>query len=419
MEIPIRSFKGIYSVLTNEILIVQYDDLDKKVWIPSFLTNFIYHKYNNCSINTKVKVARNICAFIDYVNNQVVLGEDKTFERLKDSGLYGINYISNKRGSSNSYDIVKQKEKYLFKFYRFLYSRGITSEAAKINMKIVSSSEPNSGGHYVEMSPFEDNSEITIEYPSKRKIPSRILKDMEVDVWNRFLEFAEEHYPNIALGVALQFMGGLRLGEVVNLVISAVTLCREQRYMKVDIMDRQDELFGDRDIKMTKSQNKKIRFDQTVFNFNSELFEMYERHLKRLANNPKITNRNALLVNSFGEPMTGESYSRYFTNLKNDFIEYISSEGYITVADDLIKHDWNTHIGRHVFTNYLIKIGAVNDATSAPVARYLMVLRGDSSEKSSLTYIDVKAVIDVVIDKLDLISRVASSVNGIGRIMND
>ncbi|MET7040309.1 hypothetical protein WBZ18_06335 [Clostridium botulinum] len=48
-----------------------------------------------------------------------------------------------------------------------------------------------------------------------------------------------------------------------------------------------------------------------------------------------------------------------------------------------------------------------------------MVLRGDSSEKSSLTYIDVKAVIDVVIDKLDLISRVASSVNGIGRIMND
>lgn len=162
---------------------------------------------------------------------------------------------------------------------------------------------------------------------------------MEVDVWNRFLEFAEEHYSNIALGVALQFMGGLRLGEVVNLVISAVTLCREQRYMKVDIMDRQDELFGDRDIKMTKSQNKKIRFDQTVFNFNSELFEMYERHLKRLANNPKITNRNALLVNSFGEPMTGESYSRYFTNLKNDFIEYISSEGYITVADDLIKHD--------------------------------------------------------------------------------
>ncbi len=134
----------------------------------------------------KGEVARNICAFIDYVNNQVVLGEDKTFERLKDSGLYGINYISNKRGSSNSYDIVKQKEKYLFKFYRFLYSRGITSEAAKINMKIVSSSEPNSGGHYVEMSPFEDNSEITIEYPSKRKIPSRILKDMEVDVWNRF-----------------------------------------------------------------------------------------------------------------------------------------------------------------------------------------------------------------------------------------
>ncbi|WP_459610792.1 hypothetical protein [Clostridium botulinum] len=112
IEIPIRSFKGIYSVRTNEILIVQYDDLDKEVWIPSSLTNFIYHKYNNCSINTKVKVARNICAFINHVNNQVVLGEDKTFERLKDSGLYGINYISNKRGSGNSYDTVKQKEKY-------------------------------------------------------------------------------------------------------------------------------------------------------------------------------------------------------------------------------------------------------------------------------------------------------------------
>ncbi|MBP1862822.1 hypothetical protein BD780_004185 [Clostridium tetanomorphum] len=114
---------------------------------------------------------------------------------------------------------------------------------------------------------------------------------------------------------------------------------------------------------MIKSQNKKIRFDQPGFDLNGELFEMYERYLKRLANNPKITNRNAPLVNFFGKPMTGESYSRYFTNLKNYFIKYINSEGYITVANDLIEHDWNTHIGRHVFTNYLIKIGAVNDAT--------------------------------------------------------
>ena len=45
---------------------------------------------------------------------------------------------------------------------------------------------------------------------------------MDEDVWNLFLDYAFKYHKNIALGVAFQMMGGLRLGEVVNLTHDAV-----------------------------------------------------------------------------------------------------------------------------------------------------------------------------------------------------
>lgn len=413
---PFVSLEGTYPKDSAEVIIVQYDDSNKNVWIPSSLTNFIYHKYNNKSLNTKMKVARTVCSFINYLYAQVIIGEDSQFEVLKERGLFGlnhghlasyINYISRDE-KRISYETVKDKENYLIKFYSFLNNRDITDKSAKINKKLIKSNDSNKRGQYVEISPFDESDDYTIKYPSKNKSASKVLKDMEEDVWNRFLEFAEEHYPNIALGVAFQCMGGLRMGEVVNLSIDSIETCKSQQHIKVEIDDRQAEFFRDRNVNELKSQTKKNRFNQPVFDFNGNLFDLLDKHMKNLANNPKVKNTSALFVNSQGNPMTGESYYRYFMNLKNDFLEFLENEGFAQLSNKLSKYKWGTHIGRHIFTNHLIKIGAVSDANGDPVAKYLMALRGDASERSSSVYIDTKAVIEVVIGKIDLMSRTAN-----------
>lgn len=364
-----------------------------------------------------MKVARTICGFINYLYEQVEIGDSANFNILKEEGLYGlnhghlasyINYISNKTNKKISYETVKDKENYLIKFYSFLYNRGITDKKAKINKKLVKSSDSYKRGHYVEISPFDETDEYTIKYPHKSKEASKILKDMDEDVWNRFLEFAEDKYPNIALGVAFQCMGGLRMGEVINLSVDSLEVCKSQLHIKVEIEDREAEFFRDRGVNELKSQVKKNRFNQPVFDFNGNLFNLLDKHLKNLANNTKVKNTSALFVNDDGNPMTGESYYYYFTKLKNDFLEYLEDEGFASLSKKLRKYKWSSHIGRHIFTNYLIKIGAVSDATGDPVAKYLMVLRGDSNEQSSSVYIDMKTVIEVIISKIRLMSKTAS-----------
>ena len=67
---------------------------------------------------------------------------------------------------------------------------------------------------------------------------------MDEDVWNLFLDYAFKYHKNIALGVAFQMMGGLRLGEVVNLTHDAVEVFEDENYMSLSIDDRQKQLFS-------------------------------------------------------------------------------------------------------------------------------------------------------------------------------
>lgn len=407
----------------KEILIVQCDDKNKEVWIPSSLTEYLqhYHSTNSHSSNTKIKSARAICEFINYLSKQVNLSEDPCFDVLKDSGVYAlnhfhlakfINHISNKSERENSYETVKDKEEILIRFYSFLYRRGITNDDAKILRKLApirgKGKHSNERGHYVLISPFEDSDDFNITYPDKNRTPSKILKDMNQDVWEQLIEYAEYYYPNIALGIAFQCMGGLRMGEVVNLTRDSVKLFKDKKHMRLHIQDMQYELFRNRDIDEKKSQVKHPRINQPVFDFNGRLFEIWNNHIEMLNNNLKIKDRTALFIDNEGQAMSGDSYEKYFYKLKNDFLDLLGTEVHQSLEKDLREHKWGTHIGRHIFTNHLIKIGAVNTSEGKPNPEYLRILRGDDSIYSSADYIDEKAVIETVIDKLDLISNIAS-----------
>ncbi|HAT4113032.1 site-specific integrase [Clostridium perfringens] len=394
----------------REVIIIKYDK-DKDVWIPSPLSHFIYHRHtaNNHSNNTKIQTATSICDFINYLIKSVELDEDESFRCLKDSGLSALNifhlakylnHISNKSNRSLSYETVKKKELNLIQFYSYLYDREITSgKDAEIPKKV------DSYGNLVPASPFKYRGDITIKYPTKDGT-SKVLKDMKEDVWNRFLQYAYEHYPNIALGVAMQAMGGLRMGEVVNLRMDSINEMREKNYITVDIEDRQNDLFN-RNINTRKMQVKKPRFNQPVFNFNGRLFEFLDSHIESVLKRTNRVHEQALFIDSKGQPMSGDSYMEYFKSLKNDFIEFLYDNGFATTAKELETYTWGTHIGRHIFTNHLLRIDAVSNSEGDPVAKYLMTLRGDSSERSANEYIDTRAVIEIVTEKISTISECA------------
>lgn len=285
----IVDIEGMKPKNVKEVLIIQVDDRNTDFWIPSQLTDYTRFVHVNSSINTKVKSIRAICGFLNYIKEQVILGYDECFYRLKTKGIHElkhihlanyINYLTDK--TTNIYETVKDKEAILIRFYDFLYLKGVTSgNDAKILHKVVQMGKKGTGkkssnrGKVVLVSPFEGNSNYRVKYPPKSRKSKPVLKDMAQEVWEQMIEYAEKYYPQIAFGVALQCMGGLRIGEVVNLALDSVIGIREDNYLTADIKDRFDEFFGDRDISPLKSQLKSDSGrEQLVFNFNGELFNL-------------------------------------------------------------------------------------------------------------------------------------------------
>ena len=409
-------------ICRKEVIIVRSSNKNDNVFIPSCLTDYLFHYHSNDSINTKLSSAYKICSFMNYLIYQVALKKDDCFACLKENGLHGLNHfhlakyinsLSNNLERKNSYETVKKKEEVLINLYDFLFSRGVTSNSARILRKIVAKNNSNKSfstrGHYVLISPFEGNSDITIKYPTKNNEPSRILKYMNKDVWEQFIEYAEEFYPKIALGLAFQIMGGIRLGEVVNLCLDSVELHRHSQHIRLNIQDRQNELFGDRSINTNKSQVKNPRVNQPVFNFNGRLFELWDNHIKMITTQQTKKTR-ALFLDNDGQPMSGDTYEEYFRGLKEDYLEFLDARGHLALAKHLREHKWSTHIGRHIYTNYLIKTGAINTANGQPNPEYLRILRGDRSINSAAEYIDTKVIIETVTEKLNLISEICKKV---------
>ncbi|RAS89623.1 hypothetical protein A3863_10410 [Priestia endophytica] len=181
--------------------------------------------------------------------------------------------------------------------------------------------------------------------------------------------------PRISLGIYLQFMGGLRVGEVVN--IKRTQAMRRVRNGDF-ILDIRDQNFRT-DIKDIISSSVKRPRTQEIFNIKEWLPTLFEDHIARFSTGD---GSKALFVNNRGKAMTSKSYSQYFNNVKNAFCHYLrryGDEDDIIVADHLQMIDWSTHIGRGTFTNI------VADKTDNPFL--LAFKRGDKKVDSALPYL--------------------------------
>jgi len=409
----VKSYKEKEAKKYQEVLIVQCDEDNLDIWKPSKLTSYVNYKYGGeGKINTSKPPAQAIVQFMNYITKEVALGEDVAFLQLKTEGLYGlehihlakfIDYISKRRERENNFETVNGKENYLVWFYYTLYKMGITKESAKVESKIIKSYKNR--GEIVLINPIK-NSPI-VHRPVKKK-GSIVLKNMDEEMWEQFIQYAEEHYPNIVLGVVIQIMGGLRRGEVVNIILDDVHIDKKSDILTLWLQDR-PELFLDREIDLSQSQNKGDPAEQAIYNFNGRLYKIYENYLIWLAShaNDNAKRLGALFVDDNGNAMSGDVYYNQFQKLKNEFIE-ILEETSPSKAQRLRRYKWGTHIGRHIFTNYLIESDAINGSDGLPNETLLQSARRDKSPISAQTYIDTETVhkaVDIVQGKMSKLAK--------------
>ena len=413
----------------KEVFIVR-ENTNTGVWMPSQLSEFLRVYCHNDSPNTKEGKGRTICNFINFTLDKVNENNDPDYQTLKENGLYGLklihaanylNYISKCKEPQNSYTTVKKKESIIIDFYYFLQNKGvIKGKDAKIETTIkrkkLSNGMESKKGEIIKISPFnEKGSNLYVNFPPKKptaesgyKKRKPKLEDMKTSVFALFLEYVYKETPDIALPVYFQCMGGLRCGEVVNLTVEDVTLSRKEDKIFLNIQDRQIELFANN--KSIDSEVKFERENQVVLDFNNKLMDVFDNHLEKLAKNQKVKctskGNKPLFVNEYGRPMTASAYRTRFNDMRDKFIDWLEffkpSE-----SDYLRKREWSTHIGRHLFTNYIIKMGIVDNSLGEPDAKILATLRGDENVQSALNYIATKAQLEAVDRNIRSLSKLS------------
>ncbi|MBD8135082.1 hypothetical protein IFR10_05955 [Bacillus sp. CFBP 13597] len=366
---------------------------------PHPLSNFIKSVYGRKSsaINTQKSYAEGVKKFLNYILESIE--EDETFIDLFDEGIsglrlqHGADYLSYLTHRVSLGEIkperVYEADRILTKFFSWLIEQEWIKEKVRFREEIRNIKGKNVT---IMISPF-DNFELGTEYPNKRnnkKAKDRRLHDFgngRLDLVELFLRVAELVSPDIALGIAFQFFGGLRKAEVVNLLRSSVKEPKKNGSgeFTLNIKDNWQTLFENK--KLTVSEQVKKERIQAVIKVPIvlELYEKHKEHLSRLERRGKLKNTNALFCSIHtGKPISGMAYWERFTNVKEKFLEVLldyDEDAY----KKLTSKAWSTHIGRGIFTNMLVFLLGWNVSEVA-------VARGDSNIQSSQDYIEEQNV---------------------------
>ncbi len=375
---------------------------NQQAYIPSALNKLLYKKYYNKNINNAKNVGYTICEFLNYVSDMTNMNEDEIFKKLKDEGLYGLNFYHLSSflnfciiSKNNGYDTIKQKEKRLFEFYSNLIDLGLLNKSLSFKYKMIMGTDNER--HKIIISPC-DTVEYQVAYPSKNANKVVKLNNLEEYLYQLLIELSEKYTPDITFGIVLQIMSGARKGELVNLRLEDVHLNKDKNRMDLLIMKR-PELFTERKIDISSSDVKKPR-KQVVFNVDGSLYKYYEHHIKYrlylLNKNNSFT--NALMVDTNGQSMSGSTYVQRFTKLKNIFLKKLKENSYSTYSN-IKDTKWGTHICRGIFTNICIQKGYAKNI------RDLASLRGDWSEDSSKVYWDTALLAKSINEKVNQINN--------------
>lgn len=366
--------------------------------IASPLTNFIKRRYRDKGkgISSQRNCAYAVTRFLNYVYRQVTL-KDEDFLHLKEEGISGLNLIHSARyitslslrakANEISPNYVHDQMKYLVYFYYWLVEEKIIHELFELSYYTI-----GNRNNYKEFprNPFLDNELDIILVGRDERVPSLLVDfgSRRYTLVEQIIKIAQIHEPDIVLGICFQFFGGLRRSEVVNLTKQSIDLKGNGADgFILKVRDNQEKLFPH--IKNSSHLQVKRPRDQALL-VNNLMLTVYEKHMQRLKmleENGVTKNSNALFVSKRnGMPITGKQFHAKFMKVKRLLLKKVSENGDVDTYTLLTDSSWSTHIGRGVFTNFLLDIGM--NITQVAIAR------GDRSIDSVLSYVDEKTAVE-------------------------
>ncbi|MFJ7738754.1 hypothetical protein ACIQ2D_20800 [Lysinibacillus sp. NPDC097287] len=330
------------------------------------------------SLKTQEQIANSIVNFLNFVfiegqtKYKLSSIKDLLFEHGEDYlnvyGLVGRNNAPVKK------ETVKRCEWNLTRFYYFLVQKNILNY---ITIDDFDLKEYNNDALEVKRKP--ESPFINVNYPNDEE-QENLIHDLPRELIIPFIQTAYTYTPRIALGVAFQCFGGLRVGEVVNIARTGITPSGEFGLygfqIKIQNRDFRPEL---KNIKGKGTVKKRRR--QGVFPFNGDLLQLlYKTHIEKYK---AIDGTNALFSNRDGKAMEKFTYQREFRKLKNKFLTLLleSKDPLLrTYGLELSSAKWSTHIGRGIFSNLI--------AAEATNVLQVMTARGDDDPTSSIRYLN-------------------------------
>ncbi|MFF2528820.1 site-specific integrase [Brevibacillus sp. NPDC058079] len=363
----------------HAVLMLKNKQNNKSVVHP--LTAFIHWKWKYKEYNTQRLQGIHLAQFLNYIliQQRNVYKLNSLSELTKLHGTDFLNYLLIKGNANKS---VKNVEGTLQYFYTFLIEKGCLDGFNETKVTF----HPMYSREYA----YDiDKGRVAIEHT----LPPRLIL--------MFLRTAISVSSSIAFAIYLSIFGGLRAGEIVNILISDLTPYGDQ-YGSGGVLIFLTTRDLRRDIKdISGTSRVKRNRKQFVYSIKGILPTLYKNHLTDMENKfGKAMNLNSpLFLNRNGQALTGKSLRDAFNNVKEKFLSELASSHHpddMIIALNLKSTKWSFHIGRGTFTNLLAKKARNPYDIALP--------RGDQSITSSLTYMsdseEMKKSIEMLINEL-------------------
>ncbi|XLP24176.1 hypothetical protein ACFMB7_09770 [Bacillus toyonensis] len=376
-----------YKVEYATIVLQKSDELRKKgekQFIVHPVTDFIRQNYSrhDYNYNTQKTVATWIVQFLNWllIDNYEIY-KLPSFKRLEIyHGVDFLNYLKmtpieegkKNHGKLRGKSTLEKAHLYISEFYKFLSDKNILNEHIREQVQDKKSLFIGRGFSFPGRS--LERQEFKLEhFPNKRLV-------------TLFLETAQSVAPDIAFGVYLQMFGGLRRGEVVNILRKDLKLSGYYGSEGISVKIGYKPGLWTRLKDVSKCKVKRdtsifpVQFIQIIPQIVPSLVEeLFDRLEKR----KHINKFNALFIDDQGNPMSGAVYEDRFLAIKKVFLERVKNEfpGYYGILSD---KSWSTHIGRGIYTNMIAKL------VKSPAE--LALLRADKSLEAALVYLSKEAI---------------------------
>lgn len=366
-------------------------------------TNFIKHRYGKTdhNYNTQKRAADVVVQFL----NWLVIDNYEIYKinSLKDLTLsHGIDFLTHlkttkykkkkdEKGRYRSRGTLEHADMYLKYFFKFLKDKKIIQGQLA---EIIDENTYKSKNNKEAIASIFIGNGFSLPAINVTRYELRLEHFPHNRLITLLLEVADSVAPEIAFGIYLQLFGGLRRGEVVNILRSDLREIGPNGEFGLSVRIGYKPYLWERlnDISSCSvKRDTKIFPIQPIQVIPSISIPLLKNLKSRLETLQKINKHNALFIDNDGNPMSGDTYDARFNKVKGKFLKTVKKEmpAYYSL---LSTNSWNTHIGRRIYTNMIAKV--VNGPSE------LALLRGDKNLTSALTYMSKEAIFHEIQDGL-------------------